>query len=39
MATMGKRPRGKPAEPVATATRWQVQAARAQFSTLIDEAT
>jgi len=38
MATIGKRPAGKPAQPVAAAARWQVQAARAQFSMLIDEA-
>jgi prevent-host-death family protein len=38
MATIGNRPAGKPGHPVATAARWQVQAARAQFSTLIDEA-
>ena len=38
MATVGNRPAGKPEHPVATAARWQVQAARAHFSTLLDEA-
>ncbi|MDF2767019.1 MAG: hypothetical protein K0S81_4015 [Rhodospirillales bacterium] len=38
MATIGNRPAGKPGHPVASAPRWQVQAARAQFSALIDEA-
>ena len=35
---MGNRPTGKPGHPVASAATWQVQAARAQFSALIDEA-
>jgi len=38
MATIGNRPAGKPGHSVGTAARWQVQAARAQFSMLIDEA-
>ena len=38
MAATGNRPAGKTGQPVATAARWQVQAARARFSTLIDEA-
>lgn len=38
MASISNRPAGKAGQRVATAPRWQVQAARAQFSTLIDEA-
>ena len=38
MAAISNRPAGKAGQPVATAARWQVQAARARFSTLIDEA-
>ena len=38
MATISNRSAGKTSHPVATGERWQVQAARAQFSTLIDEA-
>jgi antitoxin Phd len=38
MATTDHRPSGKARQPVATVARWQVQAARAQFSALIDEA-
>ena len=38
MATIRNRPAGKPGQPVATAARWHVQAARARFSTVIDEA-
>jgi antitoxin Phd len=38
MATTGNRSARKRGYPVATEARWQVQAARAQFSRLIDEA-
>ena len=38
MATIGDRPAGKRGQPAAMPARWQVQAARAQFSMLIDEA-
>jgi len=38
MATIDNRPAGEARQPVATAARWQVHAARAQFSALIDEA-
>jgi prevent-host-death family protein len=38
MAATGNRTAGEAEQPVATAGRWQVQAARARFSTLIDEA-
>lgn len=37
MATIGKRP-GQRRQPVASTPRWQVQDARARFSTLIEEA-
>jgi prevent-host-death family protein len=38
MATIGNRRTRKPGQPVAPAARWQLQAARARFSRLIDEA-
>jgi prevent-host-death family protein len=38
MVTIADRPVDKPEQPVARAASWQVQAARAQLSTLIDEA-
>jgi prevent-host-death family protein len=38
MAATSNRPAGSAGQPVATAARWQVQAARARFGTVIDEA-
>jgi prevent-host-death family protein len=38
MVTIADRPVDQPEQPVARAASWQVQAARAQLSTLIDEA-